>query len=102
MLSRLSVEAKYRGVTNVVSELCWIQNLLLELHCPITKETLVYCDNASPYLSDNPVQHQRVKDIEIDIHLCEKKLLAVKYMYYMFSLFIKLSISSQNGPPLQL
>ena len=57
-LSRSSVEAEYRGVANVVSECCWIRNLLLELHCPIDKATLVYCDNVSAiYLSSNPVQH---------------------------------------------
>ncbi|GJT06098.1 ribonuclease H-like domain-containing protein [Tanacetum coccineum] len=31
--------------------------------------TLVYCDNVSAvYMSANPVQHQRIKNIEIDIH----------------------------------
>jgi hypothetical protein len=35
-LSRSSAEAEYRGVANVVSESCWIRNLLLELHGPIT------------------------------------------------------------------
>ncbi|XP_057532965.1 uncharacterized mitochondrial protein AtMg00810-like [Amaranthus tricolor] len=44
-VSRSSVEAEYRGVANVVSETCWIRNLLLELHCPIPTTTLVYCDN---------------------------------------------------------
>jgi hypothetical protein len=46
-LSRSSAEAEYRGVANVVSESCWLRNLLLELSCPITKATLVYCDNIS-------------------------------------------------------
>nr|GEX17756.1 ribonuclease H-like domain-containing protein [Tanacetum cinerariifolium] len=33
------------------------------------RATLVYCDNVSAvYLSSNPVQHQRTKHIEIDIH----------------------------------
>jgi len=73
-LSRSSAEAEYRGVANVVSESCWIQNLLLELHFPIPKATLVYSDNASAiYLFGNPVQHQRTKHIEMDIHfVCEK------------------------------
>jgi hypothetical protein len=40
-----------------------------ELHCPIAKSTVVYCDNVSAvYLSVNPVQHRRTKHIEIDIH----------------------------------
>ncbi|GKB33758.1 NBS-containing resistance-like protein [Tanacetum coccineum] len=42
---------------------------LLELHAPLTTATLVYCDNVSAvYLTTNPVQHQRTKHIEIDIH----------------------------------
>ncbi|GKE92572.1 ribonuclease H-like domain-containing protein, partial [Tanacetum coccineum] len=68
-LSRSSAEAEYRGVANVVAEAAWIRNLLLELHAPLTTATLVYCDNVSVvYLSINPVQHQRTKHIEIDIH----------------------------------
>ncbi|GKC78780.1 ribonuclease H-like domain-containing protein, partial [Tanacetum coccineum] len=36
---------------------------------PLFTATLVYCDNVSAvYLSTNPVQHQRTKHIEIDIH----------------------------------
>ncbi|GKE15357.1 ribonuclease H-like domain-containing protein [Tanacetum coccineum] len=68
-LSRSSAEAEYRGVANVVVETAWIQNLLLELHTLLSAATLFYCDNVSAvYLSTNPVQHQRTKDIEIDIH----------------------------------
>lgn len=63
------------GVANVVSESCWIRNFLLELHCPIQKVTLVYCDNVSAiYLSGNPVQHQRTKHIKMDIHFVRKKV----------------------------
>nr|GEW27469.1 ribonuclease H-like domain-containing protein [Tanacetum cinerariifolium] len=43
-LSRSSAEAEYRGVANVVAE------------------------TAVVYLSTNPIQHQRTKHIEIDIH----------------------------------
>ncbi|MCF8701912.1 hypothetical protein L3054_11040 [Corynebacterium sp. MC-10] len=74
-LSKSSAEAEYRGVANVVSESCWIRNLLLELHCPIRQATLVYCDNVSAiYLSGNPVQHQRTKHIEMDIHFVREKV----------------------------
>nr|GEY69627.1 ribonuclease H-like domain-containing protein [Tanacetum cinerariifolium] len=66
-LSRSSAEAEYRGVANAVAEICWIRNLLRELHT--SSATIVYCDNVSAvYLSSNPVQHQRTKQIEIDIH----------------------------------
>ncbi|GKA02395.1 ribonuclease H-like domain-containing protein [Tanacetum coccineum] len=65
----LRVEAEYRGVANAVVETCWLRNLLRELHTPLATATLVYCDNVSAvYLSSNPVQHQRTKHIEIDIH----------------------------------
>ncbi|KAJ9536396.1 hypothetical protein OSB04_un000431 [Centaurea solstitialis] len=74
-LSCSSAEAEYRGVANVVSESCWLRNLLLELHCPIRKATVVYCDNVSAiYLSGNPVQHQRTKHIEMDIHFVREKV----------------------------
>nr|GEX05811.1 ribonuclease H-like domain-containing protein [Tanacetum cinerariifolium] len=46
-----------------------LRNLLRELHTPMSSATLDYCDNVSVvYLSCNPVQHQRTKHIEIDIH----------------------------------
>jgi hypothetical protein len=74
-LSRSSAEAEYRGVANVVSESCWIHNLLPELHFPIPQATLVYSDNVSAiYLSGNPVQHQRTKHIEMDIHFVREKV----------------------------
>ncbi|GJX90343.1 ribonuclease H-like domain-containing protein [Tanacetum coccineum] len=68
-ISRSSVEAKYRGVANVVVETAWVRNLSFELHSPLMTATLVYCDNVSAvYMSVNHVQHQRAKHIEIDIH----------------------------------
>jgi hypothetical protein len=74
-ISRSSAEAEYRGVANVVSETCWVRNLLCELHFPPQKATLVYCDNVSAvYLSTNPVQHQRTKHIEIDIHFVREQV----------------------------
>ncbi|KAJ9537459.1 hypothetical protein OSB04_030192 [Centaurea solstitialis] len=74
-LSRSNAEAEYRGVANVVSESCWLRNLLLELHCPVSKATLVYCDNVSAiYLSGNLVQHQRTKHVEMDVHFVREKV----------------------------
>ncbi|GKA91567.1 ribonuclease H-like domain-containing protein [Tanacetum coccineum] len=62
-------KAEYRGVANVVAETAWLRNLLCELHSPLSTATLIYCDNVSAvYMPANPVQHQRTKHIEIDIH----------------------------------
>ena len=74
-VSRSSAEAEYKGVANAVAEACWLRNLLLELGQPLQRATLVYCDNISAvYLSTNPVQHQRTKYIEIDIHFVREKV----------------------------
>nr|GEZ82697.1 ribonuclease H-like domain-containing protein [Tanacetum cinerariifolium] len=51
----LRAEAGYRSVANAIDETCWIQNLLCELHTPLSSATIVYCDNVSAvYLSSNP------------------------------------------------
>jgi hypothetical protein len=69
VVSRSSAEAEYRAVANGVAEAAWLRQLLVELHSPLSRSTLVYCDNVSAvYLSTNPVQHQRTKHVEIDLH----------------------------------
>lgn len=74
-VSRSSAETEYKGVENAVSDACWIRNLLLEMRSPLDRASLVYCDNVSAvYVSTNPVQHQRTKHIEIDIHFVREKV----------------------------
>jgi hypothetical protein len=74
-VSRSSAEAEYRAVANCVAESCWLRQLLQELHCPPRKATVVYCDNISAmYLSSNPVQHQRMKHVEIDLHFVRDRV----------------------------
>ncbi|KAI3524454.1 hypothetical protein L1887_03109 [Cichorium endivia] len=74
-VSRSSAEAEYRAVANTVAEVSWLRKLLLELHVPLRHATVVFCDNVSAvYLSDNPVQHQQTKHVEIDIHFVREKV----------------------------
>uniref|UniRef100_A0ACD5Z1H0 Uncharacterized protein n=1 Tax=Avena sativa TaxID=4498 RepID=A0ACD5Z1H0_AVESA len=74
-VSRSSAEAEYHVVAHVVAECCWIPQLLQELHQPVNRSTVVYCDNVSAvYLSANPVQHRRTKHIEVDIHFVRDKV----------------------------
>jgi hypothetical protein len=69
VVSRSSAEAEYRAVANGVAEAAWLRQLLAELHSLLSRSTLVYCDNINAvYLSTNPVQHQRTKHVEIDLH----------------------------------
>ncbi|GKB62750.1 ribonuclease H-like domain-containing protein [Tanacetum coccineum] len=93
----LCAKAEYRGVVNVVAETCWLRNLLCELHTHLSSATLVYCDNVSAvYLSSNPVQHQRTKHIEIDIHFVrdlvdagQVRVLHVPTRYQYADIFIR-------------
>jgi hypothetical protein len=74
-VSRSSAEAEYRAVANGVAEATWLRRLLLELHSPLWRATLVYCDNISAvYMTSNPVQHQRTKHIEIDLHFVRERV----------------------------
>jgi hypothetical protein len=64
-------------VANGVAEASWMCELLHELHSPLQRATLVYCDNVSAvYLSTNPVQHQRTKHVEIDLHFVRDRVAA--------------------------
>jgi hypothetical protein len=75
VVSRSNAEAEYRAVANGVAEATWLRQLLHELQAPPSRCTLVYCDNISVvYLSTNPVQHQRTKHVEIDLHFVREKV----------------------------
>jgi hypothetical protein len=69
IISRSSVEAEYHAVANIVAKATWLRQLFHELHIPSSRCTVVYCDNINVvYLSTNPIQHQRTKHMEIDLH----------------------------------
>jgi hypothetical protein len=75
VVSRSSAEAEYRVVANGVTEASWMRQLLHELHNPLQCATLVYCHNVSTvYLSTNPVQHQHMKYVEIDLHFVRERV----------------------------
>ena len=70
-----SAEAEYRAVANSVAKASWLRQLQAELHSPLLWSTLVYCDNVSAvYLSTNPVQHQRTKHVEINLHFVRDRV----------------------------
>jgi hypothetical protein len=69
VISRSRAEVEYRVAANGVAEAACLCQLLQELHSPLTRSTLVYCDNVSAiYLSTNLIQHQRTKHVELDLH----------------------------------
>jgi hypothetical protein len=74
-VSRSSAEAEYRSVAHAVAKAVWLRQLLVELHRPIERATIVYCDNISAvYMASNLVHHRRTKHIEIDIHFVREKV----------------------------
>nr|XP_034599998.1 uncharacterized mitochondrial protein AtMg00810-like [Setaria viridis] len=61
-VSRSSAKAEYRAVANGIAKATWLRQLLMKLHAPPRRASLVYCDNISAiYMLSNPVQHQRTK-----------------------------------------
>jgi hypothetical protein len=75
VVSRSSAEAEYHAVANGVAEATWLHQLLHELQAPLSRCTLVYCDNIiAMYLSTSPVQHQRTKHVEINLHFVREKV----------------------------
>ena len=74
-VSRSSDEAEYHAVANGVAKATWLRQLVQELPAPLRRTKLVYCDNISAiYMSSDPVQHQRTKHIEIDLHFVRERV----------------------------
>jgi hypothetical protein len=64
-------------VANGVAEASWLRQLIHELHNPLQHASFVYCDKVNAvYLSTNLVQHQRTKQVEIDLHFVRERVTA--------------------------
>jgi hypothetical protein len=96
-LDLLEFEAEYRSVANDVAEACWLRRLPQELHALLTTGTLIYYDNISVvYLSTNPIQHQCMKHVEINLHFVRKcmviddvRILHVPMTFQFVDIFMK-------------
>ena len=75
VVARSSAEAEYRGMARGVCELLWLRNLLRDLGFRQKKAMDLHCDNkAAIAIAHNPVQHDRTKYVEVDIHFIKEKL----------------------------
>ncbi|PRQ17544.1 putative RNA-directed DNA polymerase [Rosa chinensis] len=75
VVARSSAEAEYRGMAHGVCELLWLRNLLHDLGFKLRSTMQLYCDNrAAIDISQNPVQHDRTKHVEVDRHFIKEKL----------------------------
>ena len=70
-----SAEVKFRGVAKGITEILWLRKVLYELDFPPTGASKLFCDNkATIDISENPVQHDRTKHVEVDRHFVKEKL----------------------------
>ncbi|GKB31582.1 putative RNA-directed DNA polymerase [Tanacetum coccineum] len=70
-----SAEAEFRGIARGISEVLWVRKLLTEIGYPPQESSKVLSDNkASIQISENHVQHDRTKHIEVDRHFIKEKL----------------------------
>lgn len=75
MVALSSAEAEFRGIAKGVTKIFWLKKLLSELGFQAKKECKLYCDNtAAISISENLVQHDRNKHVEIDKHFIKNNL----------------------------
>ena len=56
-----------------------MKSLLSELEIELSQVPVVWCDNKSAIaLTENPVFHERMKHIKIDVHFIRDKIIAKK------------------------
>ncbi|KAG8479747.1 hypothetical protein CXB51_029269 [Gossypium anomalum] len=76
VVSRSSSEAEYRSLSNCVSEVLWVKQLLEEIGVGLKQTSVIWCDNTSTvFMSANPTHHAKVKHVEIDHHFVREKVL---------------------------
>ncbi|CAN6568096.1 unnamed protein product [Malus baccata var. baccata] len=75
MVSRSSAGAEFRGIAHGICEVLWLRKLLDGLGFKAKEATSLYCDNKSAReIAENPVQHDRTKQVEVDRHFIKEKL----------------------------
>jgi hypothetical protein len=74
-ISRSSIEGEYRALSFTSAELDWIKQLLAFLHISLPGVLVLFCDNLLAIaLSFNPIQHQKTKHIELDVHFARERV----------------------------
>ena len=63
------VEEEYQGAVNVVIQAVWLHGILIEFMIQTSPTVDIYYDNQSTIkISSDPVQKQRTKHIEVNMH----------------------------------
>ncbi|CAL8152650.1 unnamed protein product [Prunus armeniaca] len=79
-----SVEPEFRGMTKGICELIWLRKLLTELGYKPTSTMNHFCDNkAAIAIAHNTVQHDRTKQVEVDINTSPNRSLRLKCFSFL-------------------
>ncbi|KAF5470809.1 hypothetical protein F2P56_011298, partial [Juglans regia] len=77
IVSRFSVEAKYRSIASTTCVIIWFFTLLSDFGISYPHSAQLFCDSqAGLHIPANPVFHERTKHIELDCHFIRKKIQA--------------------------
>ena len=75
VVAQSSAEAEHKGMAHGVCELLWLRSLMCDLGFEPKNTMHLYCDNREAIdISHNPVQHDRIKHVEVDRHFIKEKL----------------------------
>jgi hypothetical protein len=85
-VTQSTTEAEYWALANATSKTIWLSTLFKELAFPVKESPQLLCDNlGATHLSFNPVNHSRMKHIQIDLHfvrdLVQKVSLQVRQVH---------------------
>jgi hypothetical protein len=70
-----SAELEFRGMAKGLCKLLWLKTLLIEIGFNLKSEMSLFCDNkAAINISQNLVQHDRTKHVEVDRHFIKHNL----------------------------
>lgn len=90
VVARSTAEAEFRSMVNGICELLWIKRVLEDLKKDIKLPMKLFCDNKTTIsISQNPVQHNRTKHIEIDQHFIKEKMEAARQGLFVFHLSLQ-------------
>ena len=76
-VSRSPPKAEYHAMATATSELIWIGFFLASMGVFLSRPIHLYCDNhAAMHIVKNLVFNERTKNIEIDCHFVEERILS--------------------------
>ncbi|XP_024156283.1 uncharacterized mitochondrial protein AtMg00810-like [Rosa chinensis] len=89
-VSRSSTETEYRQLAYIAVEISWLRYLFKDLQLSLTCPK-IWCDNINSIsLASNPLFHARIRHLEVDYHMSEKKSSKKNSMLITYALKISL------------